>query len=52
VRDIESDDQGFVAVVPWLQELHTLVKACKFAEFWGEWNGKSEAAQSESQAQA
>lgn len=45
VRDAESDDSSLVVLLPWLQELNNLIRTCKFAEFWKEWNGSSEGAQ-------
>ncbi|GFZ45285.1 Eukaryotic translation initiation factor 3 subunit K [Saitozyma sp. JCM 24511] len=45
LHDIDSDEQSLVAVMPFLQKLHELVRTCQFTKFWSEWNGGSEAAQ-------
>lgn len=47
VQDIDSDDESLTIAMPFLQNLHDLVRTCQFTKFWAEFNGKSEAANRE-----
>lgn len=44
LHDIELDDTTLISVMPLLQQLHELVRACKFTDFWTAFNGESEGA--------
>ncbi|WOO77326.1 Eukaryotic translation initiation factor 3 subunit K [Vanrija pseudolonga] len=44
LHDIDSEDESFIATVPFLQSLHELIRTCQFTKFWSEFNGSSDAA--------
>ncbi|WVW84738.1 eukaryotic translation initiation factor 3 subunit K [Kwoniella bestiolae CBS 10118] len=44
LHDIESDDEALTILIPFLTNLHELVRTCQFTKFWKEFNGESEAA--------
>ncbi|WWC70821.1 eukaryotic translation initiation factor 3 subunit K [Kwoniella pini CBS 10737] len=44
LHDIESDDESLSILVPYLTNLHDLIRTCQFTKFWTEFNGDSEAA--------
>ncbi|WRT67722.1 eukaryotic translation initiation factor 3 subunit K [Kwoniella shivajii] len=44
LHDIESDDESLITIVPFLTNLHELIRTCQFTNFWKELNGDSEAA--------
>ncbi|EIW73678.1 eukaryotic translation initiation factor 3 subunit K [Tremella mesenterica] len=44
LHDIESDDARFMILIPFLTHLHDLIRNCRFAAFWSEFNGGSEGA--------
>lgn len=44
LHDIESEDDTLIAVMPFLENLHELVRSCQFTKFWSEFNGSSDAA--------
>ncbi|WVN88673.1 uncharacterized protein L203_103886 [Cryptococcus depauperatus CBS 7841] len=44
VQDSESDDETFIILMPFLQQLHQLIQTCQFTAFWDEINGSSQTA--------
>lgn len=44
LQDIDSDEQSLVVAIPFLQQLHQLIRTCQFTAFWAEFNGASEGA--------
>lgn len=44
LSDIDSDEQSLTVVMPFLSELHRLIRTCQFTAFWAQVNGNSEAA--------
>ena len=44
LHDIELDDTTLLSVMPLLEQLHELIRACKFTEFWTAFNSESEGA--------
>ena len=44
LHDIELDDTTLLSVMPLLEQLHELIRACKFTDFWTAFNSESEGA--------
>ncbi|CAD6581754.1 MAG: hypothetical protein TREMPRED_003078 [Tremellales sp. Tagirdzhanova-0007] len=44
LHDIDSDDQSFVIMVPFIQKLHELIRTCQFTTFWKEFNSSTDVA--------
>jgi hypothetical protein len=44
LHDIDSEDESLITAMPFLENLHDLVRTCQFTKFWSEFKGSSEAA--------
>lgn len=44
LSDIDSEDETFLQTMPFLQQLHDLVRTCQFTKFWTLFNSSSDAA--------
>lgn len=44
LSDIDSEDETFLQTMPFLQQLHDMVRTCQFTKFWSLYNAGSDAA--------
>lgn len=44
LSDIDSEDETFLQTMPFLQQLHDLIRTCQFTKFWQLFNSSSDAA--------
>lgn len=44
LSDIDSEDDTFLQTMPFLQQLHDLVRTCQFTKFWALYHASSDAA--------
>lgn len=44
LSDIDSEDETFLQTMPFLQNLHDMVRTCQFTKFWEQYTASSDAA--------